>query len=50
MKHLEILSQEQVGPEVQEIFHGLKRKIGMVPNLYGVWAHSPVAMKAILEL
>jgi len=50
MKHLEILSQEQVGPEVQEIFQGLKKKIGMVPNLYGVQANSPVAFKAFLEL
>jgi len=50
MKYLEILSQEQVGPEVQEIFQGLKKKIGMVPNLYGVEANSPVAFKAFLEL
>lgn len=50
MKHLEILQQEQVGPEAQEIFEGLKKKIGKVPNLYGTWAHSPVAFKAILEL
>jgi len=28
MKHLEILTQEQVGPKVQEIFQGLKKKIG----------------------
>ncbi len=50
MKHLEMLTQEQAGPEVQEIFEGLKKKIGKVPNLYGTWAHSPVALKAILEL
>jgi len=50
MKHLEILQQEQAGPEAQEIFEGLKKKIGKVPNLYGTWAHSPVALKAILEL
>ena len=50
MKHLEILQQEQVGPEAQELFDGLKKKIGKIPNLYGTWAHSPIAFKAILEL
>lgn len=50
MKYLENLSQEQVGPEVQEIFQSLKKKIGMVPNLYRVEANSPVAFKAFLEL
>ena len=50
MKHLEILTQEQVGPEVREIFDGLKKKIGKVPNVYGLFANSPVAFKAILEM
>ena len=50
MKHLEILTQEQVGPEVQEIFQGLKKKIGMIPNVYKLFANSPVAFKAFLEM
>ncbi len=50
MKHLEILTQEQVGPEVREIFDGLKKKIGKVPNVYGLFANSPVAFKAFLEM
>ena len=50
MKNLEMLSENEVRPEVQEIFQGLKKKIGKVPNLYTIWAHSPVAIKAILDL
>ena len=45
-----MLSENEVRPEVQEIFQGLKKKIGKVPNLYAMWAHSPVAIKAILDL
>jgi len=50
MKSLDVLKEEQTPPEVQEIFRGLKKKIGMVPNLYKVEANSPVAFKAFLDL
>ena len=49
MKNLEALSREAAPVENHPIFDALKSKIGMVPNLYATAAHSPVALKAILD-
>ncbi len=50
MKKLEVLTREQVAPETQEIFDGLKSKLGMVPNLYATTAHSHHGLSALLQL
>ena len=50
MKNLEILSREQVAPETQEVFDALKKKVGMVPNLYATTAHSHKGLNALLTL
>ncbi len=50
MKNLEVLNRDQVAPETQEIFDGLKTKIGMVPNLYATTANSHYGLLALLQL
>ena len=50
MKNLEVLNREQVASETQEIFDGLKSKVGMVPNLYATAANSHYGLTALLEL
>ncbi|HAS43844.1 MAG TPA: alkylhydroperoxidase [Microscillaceae bacterium] len=50
MKNLEILSREQVAPETQGIFDALKKKVGMVPNLYATTAHSHAGLVSLLTL
>ena len=50
MKNLEILSREQVAPETQGIFDALKKKVGMVPNLYATIANSHAGLVSLLTL
>ncbi len=50
MKNLQILNREQVSPETQKIFDELKRKVGMVPNLYATAANSHYGLSALLGL
>lgn len=50
MKNLEVLNREQVAPETQQLFDGLKRKLGMVPNLYATTANSHHGLTALLQL
>ena len=50
MKHLEVLNREQVAPETQQIFDGLKSQVGMVPNLYATAAYSHHGLTALLNL
>lgn len=49
MKNLEVLTREQVAPETQEIFDALKKKVGMVPNLYATTANSSKALATMLN-
>lgn len=48
MKTLEALNRDQVSENNQQIFDTLKKKVGMVPNLYATAANSDVALGAIL--
>lgn len=48
MKTLEALNRDQVSENNQQIFDTLKKKVGMVPNLYATAANSNVALGAIL--
>jgi len=50
MKNLEVLNRGQVAPETQQMFDGLKRKVGMVPNLYATAANSHHGLTAFLQL
>ena len=50
MRNLEALSREQVAPETQQIFDGLKGKLGMIPNLYATAANSHYGLTALLGL
>lgn len=50
MKNLEILSREQVATETQGVFDALKKKVGMVPNLYATIANSHKGLNALLTL
>ena len=50
MKTLEALNRDQVSEGNQQIFDVLRKKVGMVPNLYATAANSNVALGAILGL
>lgn len=50
MSKLTALPREEVSSDNQLVFDDLKNAIGMVPNLYATYAHSPVALKAVLGL
>ena len=48
MKTLDALNRDQVSDNNQQIFDTLKKRVGMVPNLYATAANSNVALGAIL--
>ncbi|MEL7145722.1 MAG: carboxymuconolactone decarboxylase family protein [Bacteroidota bacterium] len=50
MSHLKVLNREEVNEGTQAIFDTLKKKVGMVPNLYAATANSPKALTALLTL
>lgn len=50
MSHLKVLNREEVNEGSQAIFDALKKKVGMVPNLYAATANSPKALNALLTL
>jgi len=50
MEILNQLNQEEISSESNEILDQVKKKIGMIPNLYRHIAHSPNALKGILDL
>ncbi len=49
MSTFNIPTREEVSPLNQELFDGLKKKIGMVPNLYATLAYSDSALKNVLD-
>ena len=49
MPKLAALTRQEAPAENQPVFDQLKQAIGMVPNLYATYAHSPVALKALLQ-
>ena len=50
MTRIEQLPDERASDEVQALYQSLKKKIGRVPNVYRVYAHSPTALRANLAL
>lgn len=50
MKNLQVITREQATPKAQEILDGMQKRIGMVPNLYGVAAASYPGVKALFDL
>ena len=50
MSHLKVLNREEVNEGTQTVFDTLKKKVGMVPNLYAATANSPKALTALLTL
>lgn len=49
MEKIEVLNQNNVQPEAKEILDNIKAKIGRVPNVYAVLAHSPRALQGFLQ-
>ena len=49
MPNVELLSEENVNPEVQEIFRQLREKFGEIPAPYRAMAHHPKYMKLVLS-
>lgn len=48
MARLTQLSDQNASTEVSEIFAAIRRKIGLVPNLYRVAANQPAVLRALL--
>ena len=49
MPNVELLSEENVSPEVQEIFAQLKEKHGEIPAPFRAMAHHPKYLKLVLS-
>ena len=43
------LTKEQAAPDVHKVYDVLQAEIGKVPNLFGVMARFPAAMKSLLQ-
>ena len=50
MTKIEVLPDEQISTAVHESYELLKKRIGRIPNIYKVYAHSPATLKANLIL
>ena len=50
MARIEPLSIENAPEESKPILESIKAKFGMVPNIFGTLAHSPVALKSLMGL
>jgi len=50
MKTLKALTPEQVDQSTQEVFAGIKQKIGMLPNLYAAMGNSPELLNGFLAI
>lgn len=49
MTHIRQLELNETAPKAQELLGGVEQKIGIIPNLYKVIAHSPAALEAYLN-
>lgn len=48
MDYLDVLDYEQMDPQARESIDKVKARLGKIPNLYSVMAHSPAALKAFM--
>lgn len=49
MTHIRPLELAEAAPKAQELLGGVQQKMGIVPNLFKVIAHSPAALEAYLD-
>lgn len=49
MKTIKALTLEEVTPQSQEIFRGIKSKLGMLPNLYATMGNSDKLLSGLLQ-
>ncbi len=49
MTHIRPLELAEAAPKAQELLGGVQQKMGIVPNLFKVIAHSPAALEAYLN-
>jgi uncharacterized peroxidase-related enzyme len=50
MSHINVPTRDDVSPANQALFDGMKKSLGMVPNLYATLAHSENALASYLAL
>jgi uncharacterized peroxidase-related enzyme len=48
MKKLSVLTKEQASEQSRQIFEGIEKSVGMLPNIYAVIGNSPNALSAFL--
>lgn len=49
MTHIRQLELDEATPRAQELLGGVQQKLGIIPNLFKVIAHSPAALEAYLN-
>jgi uncharacterized peroxidase-related enzyme len=50
MATIDPVSKEKAAPELQEVYEGMMKRFGKMPNFYGIMAHVPVALKQFIPL
>ena len=50
MPHVTPLSDQDVSGAAQDLFQGLGKKLGMVPNIYRTMGHVPEVLAAVLKM
>ncbi len=49
MVRIEALSKDNAPGEALPLLEGVQKAFGMIPNIFGVTAHSPTALKSVLS-
>lgn len=50
MAVIDVIPREKAPGDVQAVYDSLAKTFGRVPNIFGVMAHRPAALKALLTL
>jgi alkylhydroperoxidase family enzyme len=50
MASVNVISREKAPEDVKPVFENLTKTFGRVPNIFGVMAHRPAVLKALLPL
>lgn len=50
MDRLNVVTPQQAGGRVKELFDGIKASVGAIPNIYQGIANSPAALEGVLHL
>lgn len=49
MQNIEIIERSQASSDTQQLLNSVEKKMGMLPNLFLTFAHSPAVLKGYLQ-